>query len=226
MADDLEHLRMLVSLMAHRVRSPLSVIAGRAGVLMTDAPPDRRRELQSIEREAQRVSRAIESVLVIAHIDNGRDEREWVPVEELANAAIFHLGNEQHDLVIEYGIPEGLLVHVDPILGELVIVALLENVIRHAPGAPTEIRARRHGAATTIEVVDRGPGLPLGVARTLREPLRAGGRRGFGFAMCHAIVQRYAGTLEAAPREGGGTSISVTIPDGETLPVLEQEASV
>lgn len=225
MSEELGQLRMLVALMAHRIRSPLSVIAGRAGVLLADAPADRHRDLQSIEREAQRISRALESVLVIAHIGDG-EGREWVPLDEIAGGAVARLGNDQSGLALGYGIPEGLLVHIDAVLGELLVLALLENVLRHAPGSSAEVLGRRVGPATAIEIVDRGPGLPLGAARTLREPLRAGERRGFGFAMCQSIVQRYGGTIDAEARAGGGTSITVTIPDGEMLPAFEQEATV
>jgi two-component system, OmpR family, sensor histidine kinase KdpD len=225
MADDIEELRRLIALMAHRVRSPLSVITGRSSVLQATATPDQAHELASIHREANRVSRAIENVLVIANIDTGdASDREWVPVEELVGAALATLGAEFGGLTVEIGIPEGLLVHIDPILGELILVSLLENVARHAAG-PADVLARRDGRATIIDIADRGPGLPNGAARALREPMQPGERRGLGFAVCRTIAVRYGGSVDAAARAGGGTTLTITIPDGAPLPKLEREVA-
>jgi two-component system osmolarity sensor histidine kinase EnvZ len=87
---------------------------------------------------------------------------------------------------------------------------LVDNALRHA-GEPVEIELRKSAGAALIEVRDRGPGIPPGETERLKRPFtrldaaRSGrGGAGLGLAIVERVARAHGGTLELAPREGGG----------------------
>jgi len=87
---------------------------------------------------------------------------------------------------------------------------LVDNALRHA-GEPVEIELKKNSGAALIEVRDRGPGIPPGEAERLKRPFtradaaRSGpGGAGLGLAIVERVARAHGGTLELAPREGGG----------------------
>jgi signal transduction histidine kinase len=90
-------------------------------------------------------------------------------------------------------------------------VALLavENAVRHAPGAPIELRVAASPAAVRLEIRDRGPGvLDADVERARRS-----GRRGFADIEAAAgAVGAAAGVHRVDSHEGAGTRVLFTWP--------------
>jgi signal transduction histidine kinase len=94
---------------------------------------------------------------------------------------------------------------------------LLENARVHAGGA-TEVRVETGTGGARIVVDDAGPGIPEADRERIFEPFyRAdGAARGSGFGLGLAIVrqiaQAHGGSVEYAPRAGGGSRFTVTLP--------------
>jgi two-component system osmolarity sensor histidine kinase EnvZ len=87
---------------------------------------------------------------------------------------------------------------------------LVDNALRYA-GEPVEIELKRNSGSAVIEVRDRGPGIPAGEAERLKRPFtrlhaaRSGpAGAGLGLAIVERVARAHGGTLELAPREGGG----------------------
>ena len=90
------------------------------------------------------------------------------------------------------------------------ITNLVDNALRYA-GEPIEVRAAASKNAVTIDVLDRGPGIPQSQAERLKRPFtrlddsRSGaGGAGLGLAIVERIARAHQGKLELLPREGGG----------------------
>jgi two-component system sensor histidine kinase KdpD len=66
----------------------------------------------------------------------------------------------------------------------------------------------------TVEVADRGPGLPPGDLERVFEKFYHGapGGAGLGLAICRAVVQAHGGSISAANREGGGAVFLFSLP--------------
>jgi two-component system sensor histidine kinase KdpD len=120
------------------------------------------------------------------------------------------------------------LVSVDPVLFEQALVNLLDNAAKYTPvGSPIEIRAARHAGAVTIELSDRGPGLPPGAERRVFEKFFRGGQAGIrgvglGLPICKAIVEAHGGSIDAENRMGGGALFRVTLPQTGSVPELPE----
>jgi len=87
---------------------------------------------------------------------------------------------------------------------------LVDNALRYA-GEPIEIELMKNSGSAVIEVRDRGPGIPAEETERLKRPFtrldaaRSGpAGAGLGLAIVERVARAHGGTLELAPREGGG----------------------
>jgi len=87
---------------------------------------------------------------------------------------------------------------------------LIDNALRYGR-EPIEIDLRKGSGAALIEVRDRGPGIPPGEAERLKRPFtrldsaRSGpAGAGLGLAIVERVARAHGGSLELAPRDGGG----------------------
>ena len=67
-----------------------------------------------------------------------------------------------------------------------------------------------------LTVQDDGPGIDEAILDQVFDPFvttkAAGQGTGLGLAVCHTIVERLGGTIEAENRKEGGASFEVTLP--------------
>jgi two-component system sensor histidine kinase KdpD len=219
----------LLSSVSHDLRTPLAVITGMATELRERAHGHERESLDTIVDEAQRLSRILTNLLAITKVETGAEpRREWMPLDDLVGPALERLEPELAGRDVALVITDELA-NVDPILTEQLLVNLLDNAVKHTePGCAIEVRANRDGASSIIEVSDRGPGLPPGppeqvFAKFFRGRTAGAGGVGLGLAVCRAIALAHGGTIEALPRDGGGTTFRARFPDDGAPPRLDAE---
>ncbi len=207
-----------ISRLAHDLRSPLSVIAGIASREREGLSGATRDALDKILDETLRASRMLENRAAIAKVDAGSVlPRDWLSVEEVVGAALARLEPRLVGRSIQTSIDGDVLIHSDAVMAELLLINLLDNATRYTPpGSAIEIAARRVGTATTLEVLDRGPGLSSEAVKHVDEPAES--RR--GLTACQRIVASYNGKLEMVPRPGGGAVVRITIPDASPIPLV------
>jgi two-component system, OmpR family, sensor histidine kinase KdpD len=221
----------LLSSVSHDFRTPLAVITGTASTLRESAPKSEHERLDTIVSEGARLGRIVGNLLAITRVESGaKPRREWIPVDDLVGPALARVEPQLADRRIEVAVGEDVLGHVDPILGELLLVNLLDNAAKHTPpGVAIELSARRELGTLVIEVADRGPGLPPGSEHRVFERFftgkpgeaGAGAGVGLGLAVCRGIAIAHGGAIAAANRAGGGTTFEVRIPDGAPMPRLD-----
>jgi len=112
-------------------------------------------------------------------------------------------------------------VPIDSVLIEQVFINLLENAIKYTPAhSPIDLSASADSTMVTIEVADRGPGLPTGDEQRIFEKFyrasapasRNGSGVGLGLTICRGIVEAHGGRIWAENRSGGGAVFRFTLP--------------
>jgi signal transduction histidine kinase len=109
---------------------------------------------------------------------------------------------------------EALRVHADPDRLEQIVMALVDNAVKYGPHqGQVEVRGVEAGDAVAVEVADRGPG----VSADLFAPMQRGEAglnegAGIGLFLCRELIEAQGGTIGVAPRDGGGSTFTVTLP--------------
>lgn len=99
---------------------------------------------------------------------------------------------------------------------------LVENALRHGGGTPVEVRVLRPaGGSATLEVADRGPGVPEGERERIFEPFFRlpaadapdGGEpgTGLGLALARQVARLHGGDVVCLARPGGGSLFRATL---------------
>jgi two-component system sensor histidine kinase KdpD len=238
LAAETERLRStLLSSVSHDLRTPLASITGAASSLLdagAELPPEARRELlETVHEEAGRLNRLVANLLDMTRLEAGalHVRKEWLPIEEIVGAALTRMEPRLRGRQLQTRLPPELpLVPVDDVLIEQVLVNLLENAVKYTPNdTPIEVSASADTRELTVEVADRGPGLPPGEEERVFEKFRrleARGRQGgvgLGLAICRGIVAAHGGRTWADNRAGGGAVFRFTLPLEGTPPTVAAE---
>ena len=225
----------LLGAIGHDLRTPLAAIHGAASSLLLpgDINDATRRDLLSmIQEESDRLAHLLGNILDLTRLESGAIQvhKEWQPLEEVVGSALGRMERRQGVLPIRVDLPEALpLVPLDAVLIEQVLINLLTNAQRHAPGLDLDLRAWHERGWVHLEVADRGPGIPAEFQdrvfdKFFRLPGAGEGGVGLGLAICRAIVQAHGGRIHAEERPGGGSSFRFALPLDGTPPAPPEGA--
>jgi len=217
----------LLSSVSHDLRSPLASMIGSAGTLASygdQLPPGERRELlEAILGEGQRLDRYIQNLLDMTRLGHGtlKLDRDWTDATEIVVAAVARLRKLFPSLRVETALPhDTVLLFVHPALIEQALFNILENAARFT-SADEAVQVVVHSVdgKLLIDVSDRGPGIPEAERALIFDMFysvsrgdRATQGTGLGLAICRGMIGAHGGSVEALPRDGGGTTIRITLP--------------
>lgn len=218
----------LVSTVAHELRSPLTSVKGFTATLLAkwDRFPDEQKKLmlQTVDADADRVTRLLTELLDVSRIDAGRLEMRRQVVDLPAAVHKAFAGRvasgepaARFSLTGAAPLPEMWL---DPDKVEQVVGNLIENAVRHGAGAVTvTLSASQTPAGAWLTITDEGEGIPAdALARIFTKFWRAGSRRsgtGLGLYIVKGLVEAHGGTV-AAGRSAvtGGAEFRLLLPAG------------
>jgi K+-sensing histidine kinase KdpD len=237
-----EQVRQFVADASHELRTPLATILTGTSGLLDDRTlaVAKRRELESIVGETERLAGLVSDMLDMARIE-GRALRlnlVEVDVRDAIAAAVERLERASPARSVVVEVDGALEVIADWARLGQVLDNLLNNANRHAPPG-TAIRveaAPGKRSMVVIRVIDRG----LGVAADQREriferfvrsdddaTLDAGGGTGLGLAIVRGIVEAHAGRVWVEePRDDGGGRFAFALPSAEQSAVAGEDVHV
>jgi PAS domain S-box-containing protein len=218
----------LVSTVAHELRSPLTSVKGFTATLLakwTRFTDDQKLVmLETVNADADRVTRLITELLDVSRIEAGRIEvhRELVDIPARARKLIggrVAAGDAEDKFRVEVRgeLPETWLDadKIDQILGNL-----MENAVRHGAGTVTTVvepTVIAGGPGVAVSIRDQGPGvapdLALRVFRQFWRAKRRGGA-GLGLFIVKGLVEVHGGEITAQQAPGGGAEFRFIVPVG------------
>jgi two-component system sensor histidine kinase KdpD len=213
----------LLGAISHDLRTPLAAIQGAASSLLlpSETLPDatRRDLLGMIRDESERLARLLSNLLDLTRLESGglQARKEWQPVDEVVGAVLRRLETGGGRLDVRVALPPDLpLVPLDSVLMEQLLLNLLTNAQRHAPGSPVDLAAWLGDRTLELVVSDAGPGIPEALRERVFEKFfrspRGDGGVGLGLAICDAIARTHGGRIWAEPSPGGGASFRLSLP--------------
>lgn len=225
----------LLSGVSHELRTPLAAITGAASTLVQPDTPlseeTRADLLETVLNESSRMERLINNLLDMTRLEAGGLvlKREWLPLQEVVGSALHSLERRLRGRDVKIDIPADFpLVNIDSVAIEQVLTNLLDNAIEYTPKqSPIELAATALEGEITIQVSDRGPGLPAGTEKRVFEkffrirPAEARRGIGLGLAISRGIVEAHGGTITAADRPGGGAVFRFTLPRTAPPPTVD-----
>jgi two-component system sensor histidine kinase KdpD len=234
MSSDIETLRFtddlksfLLAVVSHELRTPLAVIEAASTGLLQDGVELERDVVgvmaETIHREARHLDELVADLLDLSRVDAGALSLNlgWYDVGEAVREVTANLSGGSAVGAIQIEADEALPpTRLDYVLFERVLVNLIENAQRYAPGgSPVRICVRGSGPDTVlVSVVDRGSGIPEHELERIFDRFHrvdTGGRgTGLGLALCRAIVDAHGGKIwaESPATEGRGTAFHFTLP--------------
>ena len=218
----------LVSTVAHELRSPLTSVKGFTATLLTKWPrftdDQKRAMLETVNADADRVTRLITELLDVSRIEAGRLQMQRELVDIPARTAKLIAGRvaagepeDRFGVEAARDVPETWL-DADKI--DQILANLIENAVRHGAGTVTTViePAVVHGGpGVAVSVRDEGPGIaPEFAPRVFRQFWRAKrrGGAGLGLFIVKGLVEAHGGSITVAQAPGGGAEFRFTMPAG------------
>ncbi|WP_031486720.1 sensor histidine kinase [Streptomyces bicolor] len=219
----------LIATVAHELRSPLTSVKGFTATLLAKwerfTDDQKRLMLETVDADADRVTRLIAELLDISRIDSGRLEVRRQPVD-IGAAVGRHIqayvaAGQPADrflLRIEQPLPA---LWADPDKVDQVLSNLIENAVRHGDGTVTiDITATASPredeyTGTSVTVSDEGPGIPEESMNRVFTRFWRGSKRGgtgLGLYIVKGIVEAHGGAIEVGRAPGGGAQFRFTLP--------------
>ena len=226
-----EQTRTFLADAAHELRTPLAGVQAAAETLLQHRDRMSVEEQEQIEvllvGEARRAARLVADLLSVARLDAGAAlQRSPVDLDQLAEAEAARTRLVWPGTIRVVGTAP--VVTGDPPALAGVLRNLVDNACRAAgPGGTVELVLGVEGGTASVDVVDDGPGVPVGQrARIFERLVRLDAARsvdtggsGLGLAIARATARAHHGDLVHLSTAGPGATFRLTLPLDGTGPL-------
>src|SRR5690242_10246741 len=228
-----------VATVAHELRGPLSSVVAFANLLgdasLGALSEDQRTYLDVIDRNANRLLRLIEDLLLLSRLESRTLQLKPVVAQLpdlLAVAVTERLpAARAAGIELRWACADGPDVICDDTRVHQVGDNLLNNALKFTPaGGRVTVTGRLEGDHWFVDVADSGVGIPAADLPRLFSAFFRGsnvstavGREvmpgtGLGLVVSRAIVELHGGTISVASTEGVGTTVTLSLPTAGPTP--------
>ena len=223
-----EQRAQILAIVSHEMRTPLTSIISFSELLRSEAAglsPDGQRFLGIIERNADRLLRLIDDLLMLNRIEAG-----GLPLE-LGHVSLPELASDAVKSATPVAAKSGVTVHLDAGEGPDVLAdprrlaQVLDNLIGNAVkfsnvDGLVRVRLRYLRGTWRIDVSDTGIGIPADEAARLFSPFVRGSNAriaglpgsGLGLTIVKSLVEMHGGRVKVESALGEGSTFSVFLP--------------
>ena len=223
--------RDFVANVSHELKTPITSIKGFVETLLdgaADDAADRRRFLEIVARQADRLSAIIEDLLALSRIEQsegaGNLPLEPTPLGRIFAAVVADCAPRaaEKSIGLEIACPDTLVADVNPPLLEQAVINLVDNAITYSD-AGRAVRLVGEAGSTggvLLSVRDAGCGIAAEHLPRLFERFyrvdRARSRRlggtGLGLAIVKHIALAHGGTVTVESAPGVGSTFTIRLP--------------
>jgi len=217
-----------LSQVSHELRTPMTSIRSFSEILRDSKDlklPDAKRFLGIIQEESERLTRLLDEILDLSHLESGRGH---LPLETLALQDVIEKSlNATSALLEEAGIDVRLELLNAPLVVKSnfdrlaqVFINLISNAVKYGRGdTPTlTISLATKNDMAVVTVVDNGPGIPVNDRKKVFEKFtrlsaaNLAGSAGLGLPISREIMRNLKGDLRLlSSREGARFQITLPL---------------
>jgi signal transduction histidine kinase len=225
-----------LSIAAHQLRTPLTGIKGYVSMFLEgdfgELTPEQKKQLESIFRSSDRLTRLVGVFLNVSRIETGRldIDKSKTQIEKILDEVVMDLKGPAKEKNIEITVqkPDEHLPEIFADRDKMhdVMMNLVDNAIKYTPKGWVNVRLSRSKSLISFEVRDNGIGIdPNEIDKLFQKFSRAEAvsrvhtdGSGLGLFVARKIVEAHGGRIWAES-EGEGKGSSFTF----TLPITENE---
>lgn len=223
-----------ISLAAHELRGPITVIRGYIDVLTQELQPmikgDQQELMDRLDVSAARLSNYINNILNVAKYDR-RHLKLHLVEDRLSTiysaiADDLQLRARTQGKLLDVEIPTDLpTIAADRNSLSEVLANLVDNALKYSrEGGHVQVTARTDGSSVICSVKDHGIGIPSSVMghlfskfyRSHRSRATVSGT-GLGLYISKAIIESHGGQISANSSEGEGATFTFTVPTYDSV---------
>lgn len=224
-----QELREFVSMVAHDLRSPLTVIRGYAEILQEEQAPSpnprQERALETISTNIEHMLQMTEELLDLSRLQSGtvRFDMESLPIEVVIDEVCTSFEQQLSDkhLGLKREVPADLPrvwgdhFHLTQVLNNLVT-----NACNYTPSGAIIIGARPRDGFVEVSVSDTGIGISPEDQQRLfthffrgqHDLVRSRKGSGLGLSIARSIVEAHGGEIWVESEVGKGSTFRFTLP--------------
>ncbi len=214
-----------VSVVSHELRTPLTAIIGSLSTLQRPqlVHPDASAQqlIDTASRQANRLRSLIEDLLVVSRLDNQAlpVRPEIIHLQDFIEDAVAHIPDAAEVTYVQTG-PGVDSVETDPDHLQRILVNLVGNALKYAPGSPIDIVAMLNGNEVWLSIIDHGEGIPYELHDHIFDRFtqlaphytRSAGGTGLGLSIVRGLSEVIGGRVWFQPTAGGGATFTIALP--------------
>jgi two-component system sensor histidine kinase KdpD len=227
---EIDHARnVLLQSVSQDLRAPLASIMLSASTQMqlsNELNSEHIKKLgQNVYNESEQLSRLINNLLQITYLesDSIKLEKQFSSLKDLVGRVLTTSREKIGKTPVYINIPAVIPnIPFDPTLLEAVLLNLIDNAVKFAPGdKPIEIYATINKDMVIVSIEDSGPGISADEVHKLFEKFYRGRLLtterglGLGLAICRIIIEAHGGKIWAENRDQGGAAFRFSLPLGK-----------
>ncbi|SFA77972.1 two-component system histidine kinase PnpS [Clostridium frigidicarnis] len=222
----LENVRSeFVANVSHELKTPLTSIKGFAETLKyVDDDVNKERFLNIINDEAERLTRLIEDILILSHIEQHNDDViEIIKVDEVLKDLYYLMKNtaDKKDILLEFNLNSNVTLIGNKDRFKQMMINLIDNGIKYSDfKGKVKVISGKESNNCVIKIIDKGMGISEEHISRLFERFyrvdkarsRANGGTGLGLAIVKHIIITFEGKIDVKSEVGKGSEFKITLP--------------
>lgn len=208
------------SLIAHELRTPVTILKGRLQGLAEGVFQPEPALLLSLNQQADALARLVEDLRVVSLLDSGRLQLRPVEIDIASEieglARLVERDLNKAGFGLRMTLADGRCV-ADPLRLRQALLALVDNALKYAEPCVLEIATRISDADVAISVIDAGPGMSESFTAQAFEAFRRGHDvnmktgSGLGLAVVRGIAEAHGGRV-IYERGEGRSAFTIMLP--------------
>lgn len=218
--------RRFVADVSHELRTPLTTIRGNIALIRKmgqDQPDVREEALADIASEAERMSRLVSDMLILARADAGltlamQPTNVEPLLQQVGRQARLLAGDIHFSTDIQEGC-EGAIIMADPDYFIQLLLILLDNAFKFTDASGNVLLAAQCGPEhVEVTIADNGMGIEPEEQRRIFERFfrsdtaRPVGGTGLGLSIAHWIVEQHRAQISVESTPGKGSTFKIWFP--------------